>query len=73
MNAIAWLRSILFMIHDFEEIVFVKVWRARYQYCLDACTMKKIISCVLGAGIGFFIYTFFHSMEKNFENQLIKY
>lgn len=164
MNAIAWLLPILFMIHDFEEIVFVKVWRERYQYCLDACTMKKkpfsdfrstdefsigveiifvilslitflsiifndyhvwygflftitahfnlvlkfkhyvpgfvtsilflplnayiiyistvmlgfnlndiIISCALGAAVGFFIYTFLHSMEKSFANQLINY
>lgn len=169
MNVIAWLLPILFMIHDFEEIVFVKVWRKRYEHYLDVCTMKKkpfsdfrstdefsigveiifvilslitvlsiifneyhvwygflftitahfitahfngvlkfnhyvpgfvtsilflplnayiiyiatsmlefniydiIISCALGAGIGFFIYTFLHSMEKNFANQLIKY
>ncbi|AAK78701.1 putative membrane protein YqjE [Clostridium acetobutylicum] len=169
MNAIAWLLPILFMIHDFEEIIFVKVWRQKYQYCLDASAMKKkpfshfkstdefsigveiifvilslitlisiifndyhvwygfiftitahfitahfkgvlefkhyvpgfvtsilflplnayiiyivtamlrfnavdiLISCVLGAAVGFFIYTFLHSMEKNFANKLIEY
>lgn len=169
MNAIAWLLPIIFMIHDFEEIVFVKVWKEKYQYCLDNCSIKNkpfgnfkrtdefsigveiifvilsvitflsivfnnyyvwygflftitahfitahfnlvikfkhyvpgfitsilflplnayiiyistvmlgfnfidiIISCVLGAIAGFFIYTFLHSIEKNFENQLIKY
>lgn len=169
MNAIAWLLPILFMIHDFEEIIFVKIWRERYKYCLDACTMKKkpfsdfkstdefsigveiifvilslitlfsiifndyhvwygflftitahfitahfnlslkfkhyvpgfvtsilflplnayiiyiatamlefniidiIISCTLGAAVGFFIYTFLHSMEKKFANQLFNY
>ncbi|WP_236903373.1 HXXEE domain-containing protein [Clostridium saccharobutylicum] len=29
------------MIHDFEEIIFIKVWRKRYQHYLDNCTMKK--------------------------------
>ncbi|SMC26352.1 Protein of unknown function with HXXEE motif-containing protein [Clostridium acidisoli DSM 12555] len=41
MNAIAWLLPIIFMIHDFEEIIFIKVWRKRYEHYLDNCTMKK--------------------------------
>ncbi|WP_160672249.1 HXXEE domain-containing protein [Clostridium sp. C8-1-8] len=41
MNSIAWLLPIIFMLHDFEEIVFIKVWRERYQSSLEACTMKK--------------------------------
>lgn len=40
-NTIVWLLPIIFMIHDFEEIIFIKVWRKRYQHYLDNCTMKK--------------------------------
>lgn len=40
-NVIVWLLPIIFMIHDFEEIIFIKVWRKRYQHYLDNCTMKK--------------------------------
>lgn len=40
-TAIAWLLPIIFMTHDFEEIIFIKVWRKRYERYLNACTMKK--------------------------------
>lgn len=41
MNAIVWLFPILFMIHDFEEIILVNAWREKYKCYLDTCTMKK--------------------------------
>lgn len=40
-TTIVWLFPILFMIHDFEEIIFVKAWREKYKHYLDTCTMKK--------------------------------
>jgi hypothetical protein len=41
-NAIVWLLPIIFMIHDFEEIIFIKAWRKRYARVLAKFTMKKI-------------------------------
>ena len=38
---IAWLFPIIFMIHDFEEIIFVKVWRKRYQQERKNSKMKN--------------------------------
>jgi len=41
MITIAWLFPIIFMIHDFEEIIFVKAWRERYQQERKNSKMKK--------------------------------
>ncbi len=168
-NAIVWLFPIMFMIHDFEEIIFISAWRKKYKYYLDTCKMQKkpfadfkstdsfsigveilfvifsfaalfsiifnsyyiwyglffattahfitahinltlkfkhyvpgiitailflplsiyilytatlilgfsiteiILSCVAGSLFGFVIYVFLHSVEKSFENQLLKF
>ena len=40
-NLIAWLFPTLFMIHDFEEIIFVKAWRQKYQKERELSKMKK--------------------------------
>ena len=42
MNTIVWLFPIIFMIHDFEEIIFISAWRKKYKDYIKTCTMKKI-------------------------------
>ena len=41
MELIVWLFPVIFMLHDFEEIIFVKVWRERYQQERSLSKMKK--------------------------------
>ena len=40
-NAIVWLFQVLFMLHDFEEIIVVEAWKNRYQAQRIAAKMKK--------------------------------
>ncbi|MDS0524331.1 HXXEE domain-containing protein [Clostridium sp. SHJSY1] len=40
-NVIVWLLPILFILHDFEEIIMIKAWRKRYKNYLDTCKMRK--------------------------------
>lgn len=41
MITIAWLFPILFMLHDFEEIILVKAWRKHFQKERTLSPMKK--------------------------------
>jgi hypothetical protein len=40
--AIVWLFPVIFMIHDFEEIIFIGAWRKRYKKAITESKMKKI-------------------------------
>ncbi len=40
-NAMIWLFPVLFMLHDFEEIIVVEAWKNRYQAQRTATKMKK--------------------------------
>ncbi len=40
-NVIVWLLPILFILHDFEEIIMIKAWRKRYKVYLQTSTMRK--------------------------------
>lgn len=41
MRVIVWALPVLFMLHDFEEIILVKVWRSRYAHELAGSQMRK--------------------------------
>ncbi|TCO70425.1 HXXEE domain-containing protein [Marinisporobacter balticus] len=66
MNVIVWLFPIIFMTHDFEEIIFISAWREKYKHYLDTCTMKKkpfadfksTDSFSIGVAILFLIFSF---------------
>lgn len=30
-NTIVWLFPVIFMLHDFEEIIFVEAWKRKYK------------------------------------------
>ncbi|WP_434296020.1 HXXEE domain-containing protein [Clostridium sporogenes] len=40
--AIVWLFPIIFMIHDFEEIIFTGTWKKRYKKACKESKMKKV-------------------------------
>lgn len=42
LNTIIWLFPILFMIHDFEEIILTQAWKVRYQKQRAESKMKKV-------------------------------
>lgn len=64
-NAIAWLFPVLFMIHDFEEIILLEAWRKRYKSKLEKQKLKKIIftgcqntpAFTIGVAIEFLIFS----------------
>lgn len=41
MNSIVWTLPVMFLLHDFEEIILVGVWRQRYKKILDNLSIKK--------------------------------
>jgi hypothetical protein len=81
MNAIVWLFPILFMIHDFEEIIFINAWRKKYKHYLCTCTMKKkpfadfesTASFSIGVEIIFLIFSFISLFSVIFNNYYIWY
>lgn len=42
MNAIAWLFPIIFMIHDFEEIVMINAWQQKNKQYIQNMKDKYI-------------------------------
>lgn len=40
-NSIVWMLPILFMFHDFEEIILAEAWHKRYKDEIDACWPKR--------------------------------
>jgi hypothetical protein len=40
--AIVWLFPVIFMIHDFEEIIFTGAWKKRYKKACEELKMKKV-------------------------------
>ena len=43
MNAMIWLFPVLFMLHDFEEIILVEAWKKRYKSKLDRIKSGKLV------------------------------
>ena len=43
MNAIVWLFPILFMLHDFEEIILVEAWRKRNKNELEMKKSRRLV------------------------------
>ena len=41
MNSIVWILPVIFMLHDFEEIILVGVWKQRYRKMLNILSIKK--------------------------------
>lgn len=81
MNVIVWLFPIIFMIHDFEEIIFISAWRKKYKHYIDTCTMKKkpfedfksTASFSIGVEILFLIFSFAALFAIIFNNYYIWY
>ncbi|WP_281418912.1 HXXEE domain-containing protein [Clostridium lacusfryxellense] len=81
MYAIVWLFPILFMIHDFEEIIFISAWREKYKHYIDTCMMKKVpfadfkstASFSIGVEIIFLIISFSALFSIIFNNYYIWY
>jgi hypothetical protein len=42
LNALVWLFPVIFMIHDFEEIIFTSGWRKRHRKDIEESKMKKV-------------------------------
>lgn len=42
LNAMVWLFPILFMIHDFEEIILTRAWKKKYRKAREESNMKRI-------------------------------
>ncbi len=42
LKTIVWLFPIIFMLHDFEEIILVEAWKKKYKKELQNTTMKKV-------------------------------
>ena len=42
-NFITWVFPILFMLHDFEEIILVEAWRKRYKIKLDKQKARRLV------------------------------
>lgn len=42
-RSIIWLFPVLFMLHDFEEIILVEAWRKRYKTKLEAQKSKRLV------------------------------
>ncbi len=58
MNAIktiVWLFPIIFMLHDFEEVIFVEVWKKKYKKQMKNTKMKKVPFADLGSTASFSI------------------
>ena len=47
-NTIVWLFPVIFMLHDFEEIIFVEAWKRKYKRKIQTTKMKKIPFADLG-------------------------
>lgn len=41
LNALVWLFPVLYMIHDFEEIILIGAWKKRYKKEIEALKDKK--------------------------------
>ncbi|HBE79262.1 MAG TPA: HXXEE domain-containing protein [Firmicutes bacterium] len=41
MSFIVWMLPVIFMLHDFEEIIMVEVWGKRYQKAIDSTWPKR--------------------------------
>ena len=60
-NTIVWLFPVIFMLHDFEEIIFVEAWKRKY---------KRKIQLFL---IGKFDKTFFMKSSEEIKKELHEY
>lgn len=54
-NTIVWLFPVIFMLHDFEEIIFVEAWKRKYKRKIQTTKMKKIPFADLGSTPSFSI------------------
>ncbi|NFS30004.1 HXXEE domain-containing protein [Clostridium botulinum] len=80
-NVIVWLFPVIFMIHDFEEIILVSPWKKKYKNYLDTCTIKKkpfedfksTDSFSIGVEILFLIFSFASLFSIIFNSYYIWY
>ena len=42
LHTIVWLFPVIFMIHDFEEIILGRAWKIRYKKAREESTMKRV-------------------------------
>jgi hypothetical protein len=80
---IIWLQPIIFMIHDFEEIVMAEVWGKRFKAEIDSAWPKKqpfginyIKQCqtptfAIGVEVEFLIFTVICLLSAAFQNYVV--
>lgn len=85
MNSIIWMFPIIFMLHDFEEIIMAEVWGKRYKKSIDTTWPKhqpfalNYVHCCktpafsIGVEIIFLIFVLISLFSLIFQNYFIWY
>lgn len=85
MNFIVWMFPVIFMLHDFEEIIMVEVWGSRYKKELNTVWPKKqpfglnyIHFCQtptfsIGVEVEFFLFSLISLLSVIFQSYFLWY
>lgn len=85
MNFIVWMLPVIFMLHDFEEIIMAEVWAKRYKKQINALWpgrqpfgLNYIHNCYtptfsIGVGVEFILFSLISLLSVGFDGYFVWY